>query len=57
VQRDEGITFVFGGEIVAVVKGDLQGRGMRLDENIWNSGLVLKVWPRAFVMGPSLPPM
>ena len=51
MQRDEGITLIFSGKAVAVIKGDLQGRGMRLNENIWNCDLVLKVWPRTLVMG------
>ena len=50
MQRDEGITLIFSGKAVAVIKGDLQGRGMRLNKNIWNCDLVLKVWPLALMM-------
>src|SRR6478752_1346302 len=51
MQRDEGITLIFSGKAVAVIKCDLQGRGMRLNENIWNRDLVLEVWPLTLVMG------
>ena len=51
MQRDEGITLIFSGKAVAVIKGDLQGSGMRLNENIWSRDLVLEVWTLALVMG------